>query len=101
MCIVRRQDDTVAILVGGDAPIVALSASSRVNDEFRYIDDAAFGSFMTGYARGVDVLPASELSRDLSDSDVRWLRSLGSEMTYNLNYWRPVTVGDVIFNTWD
>jgi hypothetical protein len=101
MCFAQRENDTIAILVGADAPIVALSASTHVNDEFRYADDAAFGSAVTGYAPGVEVLPARELLSELSDADLSWLRALGSEMTCNLNYWRPVTVGDVIFNTWD
>ena len=103
MCFVwrQREDDSIAILVGGDAPIVALSATSQANEEFRYIDDAAFSSAMSGYAPVVQVLPATELLAELSDADVEWLRALGADMKYNLNYWRPRTVGEVIFNTWD
>lgn len=103
MCFVQRQreNDSIAILIGGDAPIVALSATSHLNEAFRYVDDAAFDTAISGYAPSVHVLPASELARELSAADVDWLRSLGEGMSYNLNYWRPRTVGEVIFNTWD
>lgn len=103
MCFVHREreSDSIAILVGGEAPVVALSATSQVNEEFRYIDDAAFSSAMSGYAPGIQVLPAAELLSDLSEADRSWLRGLGDEMIYNLNYWRPRTVGEVTFNTWD
>lgn len=103
MCFVcrERESDSIALLVGSEAPVVALSASSQVNEEFRYIDDAAFSSAMSGYAPGIQVLPAAELLRGLSEADIIWLRGLGDEMIYNLKYWRPQTVGEVIFNTWD
>jgi hypothetical protein len=101
MCFAQREHDTVAMLVGAYAPIVALSLSSRVNDEFRYVDDAAFGSAVSGYAPHVQLLAANELSSDLTEADVEWLQNLSSEMNYKLRHWRPRTVGDVIFNTWD
>jgi hypothetical protein len=97
----EREGDSITMLVGGDAPVIALSATSQANEEFRYIDDAAFSSAMSGYAPGMKVLSATELLGDLSEADVSWLRELGDEMIYNLRYWRPRSVGDVIFNTWD
>lgn len=80
---------------------MALSSTSGVGEELRYMDDAAFTSAALRYAPSVQVLLAADLKRDLSEADRAWLLGLGGDMGYNLKYWRPSTVGDVIFNTWD
>jgi len=49
----------------------------------------------------MQVLRADDLSADISETDRSWLVSLGPDMDYNLKYWRPRTIGEVIFNTWD
>ena len=94
-------DGAWAIVAGADAPVLALSRTSKVGGELRYFNDASFASAAAGYAPSMQVLSADDLSADLTDADRCWLISLGSDMDYNLKYWRPGTVGEVIFNTWD
>ena len=102
LCFAQTRDaGSIAIAIGAHAPMLALSASSKVNDELRYVDDASFGSAAAAYESSMPVLPAAELRADLSEADRAWLVGLSAEMKYNLNYWRPQNVGDVIFNTWD
>lgn len=99
LCFAATPTGDIAVVVGADAPIVALSSTSSVGDELRYIYDAAFGSAVSGCAPSMQVLLAADLNRDLTEADRTWLVALRSDMDYNLKYWRPSTAGEVIFNT--
>jgi hypothetical protein len=101
LCFAKTADRGLAVVIGADALIFALSDTSLVGDEFRYIDDAAFSSAASGYTPAAQVLLAADLQRELTETDRAWLVVQRSDMDYNLKYWRPSTAGDVIFNTWD
>jgi hypothetical protein len=47
------------------------------------------------------VLSAADLHANLAEADQAWLRLAVPGMAYNLRYWRPQTVGEVVFNWWD
>lgn len=101
LCFATTADRPMAIVVGADAPLFALSNTSGAGEELQYVDDAAFSSAASGYAPTVPVLLAADLRRELTEADQAWLVGQRSDMEYNLKYWRPSTAGDVIFNTWD
>jgi hypothetical protein len=101
LCFVDTASGANTVVIGADAPVAALSRTSEPNDGLQYVDDAAFSSAAAGNAPDLQVLIADDLKRDLSEVDRAWLIALERGMDYDLKYWRPVTAGDVIFNTWD
>src|SRR5690554_390918 len=78
LCFAQRREGAVAMAISADAPVVALSATSLPGEELMFIDDTAFGPALTRYAPSMHVLPAAEVSRELSDADVEWLKGLGA-----------------------
>jgi hypothetical protein len=100
-CKVQKEGDGFSVFVGADAPILAMARVSA-DGEKKYFDDPAVLTAATGYyAQTLEVLPAAELLSDLSDDERAWLRGFSKRMAYDLNYWNPQTVGDVVFNHWD
>ncbi len=89
-----------AILIGADAHFLALSSlqSRDGAQDFRFFDDARFTAAAPAEWR---VLAAADLNRDLTGEDVAFLHAADARMAYNLDYWRPRTAGQVVFNWWD
>ncbi len=80
-----------------------MALSSAVPDYFNlaFIDDAAFTSAVHQMSAPFLPLSAAELVRPLTEEDRVFIRTLSDQHERDLKYWRPETVGDVIFNWWD
>lgn len=98
---VMQDERKFVLLIHQSSPFVALS--SAVPDYFNlvFFDEPAFAEAAQRLAAPFKVLPASELTRPLSDVDRAFLMQLSAQHERDLNYWKPDTVGDVIFNWWD
>ncbi|MBN8606361.1 MAG: hypothetical protein J0L81_05530 [Caulobacterales bacterium] len=100
-CILTKDEFSFVALVGADAPILAL-AQERSDGLWAFLDDASAANAVGAYyASSLDLLPADDLNNELSSADRVWLAALGDRMRYDLRYWNPRTVGQVIFNFWD
>lgn len=100
-CALSKDGAEFTALIGADAPIIAL-AHERDSGGWTFFEDASLSSALTGYyGRTVQLLRAGDLNNDLSQVDREWLTALGERMRYDLRYWNPRTVGQVVFNFWD
>ena len=100
-CVVAKGERRFVALVGADAPVLALS-EIREDQAWSFFDEASAITAAAGYyGATLRVLEADDLSRDLTERDRVWLRSVNKNMTYDLRYWNPQTVGQVVFNFWD
>jgi hypothetical protein len=100
-CVLSKDDSSFVALIGADAPILAL-ARERSDGRWAFFDDPSAVSAVRGYyARSVEMLVAQDLNNELSNQDRAWLAALGERMRYDLRYWNPGTVGEVVFNFWD
>ncbi len=90
-----------ALLLATDAPIVALSATVPDYFNLRFIDHAAFDAAARAVAAPFQRLTAAALDQPLTRADTEYLVGLGPHMVSNLKYWKPTSVGGVIFNWWD
>lgn len=96
----ERTEVRWTILIGADARLLALSRGTGGEPTMDFTDNEEFSRAAAEHLPGFKVLRADDLLRDLSDADRAFLRQQPG-MTYNLTYWRPRTVGDVVFNWWD
>ncbi|HVK81248.1 MAG TPA: hypothetical protein VM915_11620 [Verrucomicrobiae bacterium] len=100
-CFLSKDNFRFIALIGADAPFLAL-AQERDDGRWAFFDNASAGSAVKGYdAQSVELLSAQDLNTDLSSLDRAWLEALGEHMRYDLRYWNPGTVGQVVFNFWD
>lgn len=100
-CTLNKDGAPFVALIGADAPIMAL-AHARDDGFWSFFDEASVASALNGYyGQSIQMLAASDLSGDLSTQDRTWLAALGEPMRYNLRYWTPRTIGQVVFNFWD
>jgi hypothetical protein len=100
-CSVESGDRHFMLLIGADAPMMAM-ANATPSGGWSFFDDASVDTAASVYyARSVSVLQAQQLNTDLSEKDRTWLAALSPRMQYDLKYWNPRTVGDVVFNFWD
>lgn len=90
-----------AILLELEAPVVALSRTLPDYRNLDFFDDAGFAAAVRRLAAKLAVLPAADLRRALTPADEAFVASLGAQFASDTKYWRPETVGDVIFNWWD
>ena len=87
----------IRVLCNAHFPLLAFAEATHARSDwdFRFVDHPtlaeAFGNPWT-------VLRADELQQ-FPDEEV--LRLLGSEEVNQLEYWRPQSVGHVVFNHWD
>ncbi|MEQ1708483.1 MAG: hypothetical protein ABL864_09160 [Terricaulis sp.] len=100
-CIALKEEERFVALIGVDAPIFALSGI-REDQAWSFFDDASIVTAAAGYyGPTLRVLQGGDLSSDLTERDRDWLRSVNKNMNYDLRYWNPQTVGQVVFNFWD
>lgn len=100
-CLALQEGERFLALIGADAPILALSEICE-DQAWSFFDNASAVTAAAGYyGPTLRVLQAADLSRDLTERDREWLRSAKKNMSYDLRYWNPQTVGQVVFNFWD
>jgi hypothetical protein len=103
-CFVAKDGAPFEIVAHAEGAVMALT--DRQDDpvlvgEPTFLEMEGFASALAQVAPYATALSASELNQDLSDADRAWLRQLSPRMAYDLKYWSPQTVGDVVFNFWD
>lgn len=97
----RREGDALAVLVHAAAPVIALSRTLPAYRNLEFVDDPSLASTLAALGSGLRVVGPDVLGRGLDEADRAFLRSLGGGWPHGLDYWRPATVGDVLFNWWD
>ena len=90
-----------ALLIHQPSPFVALSSALPDYINLVFFDEPAFAKAVQQIVAPFKVLPAAELARPLSHVDRAFLMQLSAQYERELNYWKPDTVGEVIFNWWD
>jgi hypothetical protein len=98
--VIAFRDRRVAVLCHQTLSLLALATPPVESSiwPLSFIDDPAIGPAIAGLLR-VRLLTAAELELDWS----RAATHPPAEVAYeeDLKYWRPGSVGDVIFNGWD
>lgn len=91
---IRRRSGTTSVLRHAALPFVAF-ATPRADDhmELTFIDDDELAGLFEE-----TVLDRATLCADLSTADLSELDPAEHEQ---ITYWRPGTVGEVLFNWWD
>lgn len=90
-----------ALLLDLDGRVAALVRGAPVFGALEFADASALQSHFAGQGWQGCVLSRDDLTAELAPADLAFLRALGPHMAHNLDYWRPRTVGEVIFNYWD
>lgn len=98
---IENAGDTRAFLVSHEAPVAALSATRPDYRNLRFVDDPVFASAMEWAATDIRMLAASDLDQPLTELDRRFVVEATMRSASDMSYWKPATVGDVIFNWWD
>ena len=98
---VRVSDRKFAILIEEASPVVALSSTVPHYFNLAFFDDTAFVEAARHLQAPFVVLAASELAKPLSEMDRAFVAQLSAQHERDLKYWKPDTVGAVIFNWWD
>lgn len=95
---IQLPHQTVAVLVNAHCPMVAMAqpiAEGAQNIEFVDVPTLA-DAFR--YVEGCEVLAASKLAQPVTDEA---LVELAASELDQVRYWKPTTIGQVIFNFWD
>ncbi|MFC8616506.1 hypothetical protein ACFT9M_08830 [Micromonospora purpureochromogenes] len=96
--VVVRGDRAVALLRHTLLPLVALARPRCVGDAgVAFVDDATLAAALAEVS-GLRVLSVAQLHTPLSRVD---LTALTADEHTQLAYWKPDTVGDLLFNFWD
>jgi hypothetical protein len=90
--------DPVAILGHVVAPLVALAAPRRDGDMTVSFVDVPEVASALGQAASFRVLSAGELNSRIEEAS---LAELDPVELREIAYWKPCTLGEVIFNFWD
>lgn len=97
----ETEQGPVALLVHADRPVAAMTPGEPQYMALTFIDDAAFARGLAESGAPFALLAAADLGRGLTVDDDAYVRALGKDFAANMTYWRPRTVGDVVFNWWD
>ncbi|MFO1018197.1 MAG: hypothetical protein U1E03_11405 [Hyphomonadaceae bacterium] len=97
----KQGERRFALLIHESSPFVALTSAIPDYFNLAFMDDAAFVSAVERVGAPFRSLPASDLRQPLTDEDREYVRSISDQHERDLKYWKPETVGDVIFNWWD
>jgi len=98
-------DSQHALLLDLDGRVAALTRTAPAFGRLDFADSDLLEPILALHsgANGPStvLLSRATLTADLRPADLVMLRALGPHMAHNLDYWRPSTVGEVIFNYWD
>lgn len=91
------------ILLHNEGAAAAFTVTDQpwTSGNLRFVDRPEFVTATQSLQWPIHFLTASELNHSLSSEDREFLTSLDSMMAYDVKYWNPETVGQVIFNWWD
>ena len=79
-------------------PVVALVEELEEGVcELRYVEHAAAKSLIDSYT-SFECISSDELARELTTDA---LKELNSVELSQVRYWKPQTIGEVVFNWWD
>jgi len=88
---------SIAILLNAHVPIIAFAVASRESGPLQFTDMPALAVLVQRFA-AYEVWPASQLAAPLTPDSCKQL----AEAELNqIKYWRPRSIGEVVFNVWD
>ncbi|WP_339912222.1 hypothetical protein [Symmachiella dynata] len=91
-------DENILILLNVHFPYLAMAQVRHVGDlTLNFIDVPALASAFSAIDR-YQVLTADDLAHPINESMVG---NLSKAELHQMNYWKPQTMGEVIFNYWD
>ncbi len=95
-------DGPFSLLIEEGAPLAALCRSvPRAGGRLVFLDDPIFAQTAARLLAPFGFMRAAELRMDLTPADRAFVANLSDRHAKDLKYWKPETVGDVIFNFWD
>lgn len=89
------------LLLENNGHAAALSPVQPVFGAWTFTDAPALSEALAAAGSPLHLFSAADLDTDLTPADRAFLTSLNLGFEANLAYWRPRTVGSVIFNWWD
>lgn len=96
------ENGSIFILLNSSYPFVAFAPSVQYDIEFV---DHSLASVVDAFSNGFRVLSANELNQrlilDERTNNILNKNCLNKAELNQIFYWKPKTVGDVIFNFWD
>lgn len=91
-----------SLLIEEGAPFAALCRSiPPVGEKLKFFDDPSFAETAEAMHAPFSFIRAADLWRDLTAADRAFVANLSDQHASDLRYWKPETVGDVVFNFWD
>lgn len=80
-------------------PLIAFAEPANTDaTPMRFVDCPPIGNTIQNLFPVVTIAATHELTRGLTDSDTVLLDVVEREQ---IEYWKPITIGDVVFNWWD
>lgn len=91
-----------SLLIEEGSPFAALCrAVPPVGEKLDFFDDQSFAEAADSIQAPFSFMPAASLGKDLTAADRAFVANLSDRHASDLKYWKPETVGDVVFNFWD
>ena len=104
-CIIKIKDKRIHILLNGQYPFMAFTSTREVYVKyFPFIDEPELSKLFNQYYK---ILHPNQLNEPLRYTQkgakiiVKNENHLHQDELEELVYWKPETVGDVVFNYWD
>jgi hypothetical protein len=72
-----------------------------VGDKLEFFYDPSFAEIAEAIYAPFSFICAADLGKDLTAADRAFVANLSDQHASDLKYWKPETVGDVVFNFWD
>jgi hypothetical protein len=97
----RLIDSEMSILLLGHATYPLIAFAKPVNTDatqMRFVDCSRIAIEMQNLFSDVTIAATNELNRELTESDKPLLDAIEREQ---IEYWKPSTIGEVVFNWWD
>ncbi|WP_020661926.1 hypothetical protein [Amycolatopsis benzoatilytica] len=99
--VVEYRDRTVAVVAAQDLPVLAIArprsfdfTPTRDWSPLEFVDEPELSAVLAGYAE-FRVLAPADLERSFVAAE--WPHLLPADVAH----WKPVTVGEALFNYWD
>lgn len=93
------KDREVCLMIHAWSDVVALKTFR--GSRSAYLGDTRLMQTIEDLTLPFTGFPAAGFEAELSEADRAFLSKVRPQMAYDLHYWNPKTVGDVLFNIWD
>lgn len=97
-CLIQKNNETIGVLCNSIYPLIAFCNPLNENScAIHFVDNLILQDAFSASTKFI-VAKASELLSNPSDEHLLLLDPCEREQ---IEYWQPVTVGEIIFNWWD